>query len=70
MDQKAKASTVAKNKYNAKAYDRINLVVKKGRKAKIQAHADQHGQSVNSFINRAIDEAIERDSNGSEVSNQ
>ena len=61
MDQKAKASTVAKNKYNAKAYDRINLVVKKGRKAEIQAHADQQGQSVNGFINAAIDEKIERD---------
>ena len=65
MDQKAKASTVAKNKYNAKAYDRINLVVKKGKKDTIKAHAELQGQSVNGFINAAIDEKIERDNTSS-----
>ena len=33
----------------------------KGRKAEIKAHTDQLGQSVNGFINRAIDETMERD---------
>ncbi|MBM6924851.1 Arc family DNA-binding protein [Pseudoflavonifractor phocaeensis] len=28
----------------------------------VQAHAEAHGESVNSFINRAIAEAMERDS--------
>ena len=51
----------AKNKYNAKAYDRIALQVKKGRKETLKAHAEQHGESLNGFINRAIDEAMERD---------
>ncbi len=58
---KAKASTVAKNKYNAKAYDSLRVVVKKGRKAEIQAHAKARGESLNGFVNRAIDEAIQRD---------
>ena len=42
-----KASTRAHNKYIAKAYDRINLTVPKGRKNTIQAHAEAHSESVN-----------------------
>lgn len=30
----------------------------------IKAHADSKGESVNAFINRAIDETIERDTEG------
>ena len=56
-----KASTRAQNKYIAKAYDRINLTVPKGKKDTVQAHATAQGESVNGFINRAIDEAMERD---------
>ena len=55
------AQTRAKNKYNAKAYDRIALQVKKGKKEILKAHADSKGESLNGFINRAIDETIERD---------
>lgn len=55
------ARTKANNKWNAKAYDRVNLTMPKGRKAEIQAYAETKGESVNGFINRAIDEAIERD---------
>ena len=59
-----KASTRAHNKYNAKAYDRINLTVAKGQKENIQAHATAHGESVNGFIGRAIVETMERDGAG------
>lgn len=51
----------ANNKYNEKAYDRINIAVPKGEKDIIKAHADERGESVNGFINRAIDETMERD---------
>lgn len=51
----------AQNKWISKAYDRINLTVVKGRREIIKAHAEAHGESVNSFINRAIDETMERD---------
>mgnify|MGYP002537140554 CR=1 FL=1 len=54
--------TKANNKWNAKAYDRVNLTMPKGRKAEIQSHAAALGESVNGFINRAISEAMERDS--------
>ena len=59
-----KASTRAQNKYIQKAYDRINLVVYKGDKDKIKAHAESLGESLNGFINRAIAEAMERDKAG------
>ena len=45
----------------AKRYDRIHLVVEKGKKELIKAHAAAYGASVNDFINRAIEEKIERD---------
>lgn len=57
----SKAQTRASNKYAAKAYDRVALLVKKGQKDQIKAHAEAHGESLNGFINRAIDETIARD---------
>ena len=56
-----KASATVKNRYNAKAYDRINLTVPKGQKEIIKAHAESQSESVNGFIQRAIQEAMERD---------
>ena len=49
------------NSFIAQAYDRINLTVPKGDKDIIKAHAEAHGESTNSFIQRAIREAMERD---------
>lgn len=57
-----KTSSSSKNKYNAKAYDRINFVVKKGKKDTITEHANKKGESVNAFINRAVDEIMEKES--------
>ena len=45
-------------KYNAKAYDRIEVKVAKGKKAEIKAYAESKGESVNGFTNRVIDEAM------------
>jgi len=58
---KRPTSAASINKYIAKVYDRINLTVPKGKKETIQTHAEAQGESVNGFINRAIDEAIDRD---------
>lgn len=57
----SKAQQKATNKYISKAYDRINLTLPKGRKDIIQSHAETLGESVNGFINRAINETMERD---------
>lgn len=59
-----KAATKAKNKYNAENYDRISLSVDRGKKDIIKAHAESKGESVNGFINRAINETMEREKEG------
>lgn len=51
----------ANDKYNAKSYDEMKVRVYKGQKAEIQAHAESKGESLNGFVNRAIDETMERD---------
>jgi len=56
-----KTSSTVKNRYNAKAYDRIEVVVPKGQKDIIKAHAAAMGESVNAFILRAITQAMEQD---------
>lgn len=61
-----KTSAKSKNAWISKAYDRINLTVTKGRKEVIQAHAAAQSESVNGFINRAIDETMERDKGGTD----
>lgn len=61
MSPASKAQQKAVNKYMKSNYDRVNLVMPKGKKDIIQAHAVQQGESVNAYINRAIDEAMQRD---------
>jgi len=61
MAPASKARIDANRRYNEKAYDRIELKVPKGRKAELQEHTAARGESLNGFINRAIDEAMERD---------
>ena len=63
------AATRAKNKWQKENIDRINLTMPKGKKEQIQAHAEVQGESVNGFINRAIDNQIERDKEESNASN-
>ena len=58
----SKKQQASVNRYIAKTYDRINLTVPKGKKERIQNYAQSVGESVNGFINRAIDDAM-RDEN-------
>lgn len=46
------------NEFNAKAYDRINLVVPKGKKEQIKEYAENIGMSTNAFIVKAIEDAM------------
>lgn len=48
-------------KYDKEKIDRIAMRVPKGKRELIQAHAQEQGESVNAFLNRAVNEAIERD---------
>ena len=56
-----KTSAAVKNRYNEKAYDRINLVVPKGQKEVIKKLAEKNGESVNGFIQRLIIEEIKKE---------
>lgn len=53
------AQKEATARYNKKAYDKICLVVKKGRRQIIADYAKTQGKSMNKFINDAIDKAME-----------
>ena len=57
----SKAQQRAVNKYMKENYDEIKVRTDKGKKERIKAHAESRGESVNGFINRAIDETMERD---------
>ena len=60
-NKNSRARIEANNRYNAKAYDRINIAVPKGQKDILKAHAESKGESINGFVNRAIDETMQRD---------
>lgn len=57
----SKAQQKAVIKYMKAHYDEIKVRVGKGRKESIQVHAQAHGESVNGFIGRAIDETMAHD---------
>lgn len=61
MSPLSEARKRANNKYDAKAYDKLLARLPKGKKAEIQSHAEQRDESINGFVNRAINETIERD---------
>jgi len=55
MAYKDKAQAVEyNNSFISRSYDRINLTVQKGEKDAIRSYAASRGESVNAFINRAI----------------
>lgn len=49
-----KTSATVKNRYNAKAYDRVSIMLPKGRKQAVEAHAKQRGESVNGLVNALL----------------
>lgn len=61
-----KAQQKAVAKYTKANYDEIKVRTAKGRKEDIQSHAQTMGESLNAFINRAIDETMERDAQNAE----
>ena len=57
----SKAQQKAVSKYMKENYDVYQIRMPKGRKDIIKAHAESKGESVNAFINRAIDETMGRE---------
>ncbi len=63
----SKAHMEATGRYEKKAYDKILLRMRKDANLNgdvIRAHAESMGESVNSFLLRAPEEAIKRDNAG------
>ena len=52
------------NKRYLGTLDEFKIRAPKGTKERIKAHAEARGESVNAFINRAIEEAMRRDGSG------
>lgn len=61
MSPTTKAQQKAVHKYVKNNYDRVNLMLYKGQKDIVKAHAVRKGETLNGFINRAIAEAMERE---------
>ncbi len=59
----SKARQRATAKYVKNHYDRLELKVPKGKKEDITNHAKDYDGSLNKFLNRAVDETMERDKN-------
>ena len=60
MAKKTDAQARAQKAYMDKI-SRVEITMKPEKKKLIQNHAERRGESVNGFINRAIDETMERD---------
>ena len=54
----SEAQKEATARYNKKAYDRIDIIVPKGKRRIIKEFAESHGKNTNKFINEAIDKAM------------
>ena len=56
-----KTSNTVKDRWNRQNYDSLLIRLPKGKKERIQNFAQSVGESVNGFINRAIDEAMKEE---------
>lgn len=61
MAPASRAQQKAVNKYMKEKYDRVNLTMPKGKKEVLQARAEAQGESVNAYINKAIDQRMEKE---------
>lgn len=59
MEEKKKRNQY---QFDKNKYDHVHLQLPKGRKDELKAHAEKRGESLNGFVNRAISDAVERDS--------
>lgn len=60
IPEKTEAQKRAQKKYIEKVA-RVEIIMEPEKKKRLQEHAEDQGESVNAFVNRAIDETMERD---------
>ena len=58
----SQAHNKANQKYQLKAYDRLYIRVKKGKKEKYTQLAEKNGESLAGMITRLLDEELEKNS--------
>ena len=58
---RSEAMDRAIKKYEQEKVDRVIFRVPKGVKEQIQEHAEKQGESLSAFLNRAVQETIQRD---------
>ena len=54
-------AVAARKKWDAENLERISIAMPKGKKARIKDHAAARGETVNRFVNRVLDEALDTD---------
>ncbi len=52
------------NAYNKEKYDRITIMMPKGKKERIKSRADELGKSVSGYINDVLDKDIREKTDG------
>lgn len=50
----SEARKKANEKYNAKAYDQVKIIMKKGQREQVKEFAESRGLSLNAYINKLI----------------
>lgn len=61
MANYSEARRNANKNWDSKNLDRISIALPKGSRDALKAHAESHGESMNAFIKRAIEEVEEMD---------
>ena len=54
MAKTSKAKIAANARYDNKAYDKYLVRIPKGQKSTVQAAAEQKGESINGYTNKAL----------------
>lgn len=57
----SKAQMTANNKYRAKAYDQVNLIIPKGTKETWKTYAAGKGKSLNAYITELVEADMKGD---------
>lgn len=50
----SEARKKANEKYNAKTYDQVKIIMKKGQREQVKEFAESQGLSLNAYINKLI----------------
>ncbi len=56
-----KTSSAVKRRYNAKTYERLQIDARIGWKDKVRASAAEAGESMNTYVQKAVNDRMERE---------